>query len=674
MELQSKFTIASNVTGAEKVRALGKDVSTLGSELERVAAIGLSATTGLAALATAGVAALVRLTTASIDFASAIEDASSAAGLAGDTFQALSAIAGANGVATDQFAAAMQRFTSQIGAAANGSAEAKAIFDRLGVSVKDANGNVRDTHDILLDASDGLGRINNTAQRARDAVELFGKAAGGKFAVSFGEGRQAVLAHEEAMRRLGAVLSNETKTALDDVGDRIDLAGRRMKVATAESVLPLAEALAKLAEFGADAAGAFLKVEKAVRHMLGVIGEPIAALRDALSVPGFNDGAVRVALPPEKKAGAKPLAYTPEDVKEAQRFYEMSRTEIERIGVEIDQVNRLASLGVFSTLPAGAKDKILGNLEAQRQRILDAVKKETKAKPQSDAEALRAYYEQAAARAAQFSASYLRANPLDSLTKPVPSTGIDYSNDPAIQDLRRQFAADSEIQKLTAAQDKKIATQLENDLEAMSKQGVDSVANFMAKNVEVARDAADRIGNTFEQGVFALFSDGADGMVKVFERALAQMALDAGSAAFKRILQQQFADILNQQGGAGGGGFWGSLIGALAGSGGSYAGASSAIEAGYASGAIPFATGGSFVVPGSSSGDNVMPLMRVNGGERVTVTPKDTPPNSGAVQIIHNIDARGADPAAAQRMQAALQASERRTIAAVHDMVRRRRI
>ena len=77
---------------------------------------------------------------------------------------------------------------------------------------------------------------------------------------------------------------------------------------------------------------------------------------------------------------------------------------------------------------------------------------------------------------------------------------------------------------------------------------------------------------------------------------------------------------------------------------------------------------------GPSSGDKVIPIFRANGGERVTVTPRDSASGSGGVSVINNIDARGADPASEARIYRAMEDNRNRTLAQVRDAIKRRRI
>lgn len=222
--------------------------------------------------------------------------------------------------------------------------------------------------------------------------------------------------------------------------------------------------------------------------------------------------------------------------------------------------------------------------------------------------------------------------------------------------------------------------------ESLANESMDAVnaqievhMNETFEAMEAMRDratvAAEDISLVFEDSVFAYFEDGWKGMVRVFERALAEMALEAGRAAFVDILRDKFATVFAVQK-SDEGGILGGVLDAIVGGAASYfgGGLSKAGATGPSGGLKGFAMGGSFVVPGPSTGDRVIPLFRANGGETVTVTPRGQAGGDPPVNITYNIDAKGADPASEQRMREELRQSEQRILAAISDKVRRRRL
>ena len=142
---------------------------------------------------------------------------------------------------------------------------------------------------------------------------------------------------------------------------------------------------------------------------------------------------------------------------------------------------------------------------------------------------------------------------------------------------------------------------------------------------DIASTYAGQAADDIESILFAGFRDGTKGMLQEFRNVLVQMGIELARAKLKQALGNVFMSIL----GASSTGK--NLPGADL--------TKSSVTAG--SGLAKFASGGSFTVPGPSTGDKVVPIFRANGGETVTVTPKGQGGGSG-VTIVQNISAPGA--------------------------------
>src|SRR5262245_51974382 len=102
----------------------------------------LGALTVAAAAAGAALAASLR---SGIDRADEVNDLSQALGLTTEALTRLQFAAKQGGVDVESLSTGMRKFSDQIAAAAGGNKEAVALFDALGVKVKDASGALRPT-------------------------------------------------------------------------------------------------------------------------------------------------------------------------------------------------------------------------------------------------------------------------------------------------------------------------------------------------------------------------------------------------------------------------------------------------------------------------------------------------------------------------------------------------
>jgi hypothetical protein len=193
---------------------------------------------------------------------------------------------------------------------------------------------------------------------------------------------------------------------------------------------------------------------------------------------------------------------------------------------------------------------------------------------------------------------------------------------------------------------------------AVMTEAAAAAANDWAEQSEVA---AGRIADSLEYVVFAGFRDGVKGMRDAFRATLQDMIIDLGRSKLREVIAGMFK--------AEGGGnssisnILGAVVGAFGGGGGGKGGATGGLKG--------FAQGGSFTVPGPSTGDNVIPLFRANGGETVTVTPKG---QGGGLTMVVNNDFRGADPGSEARLLQAQKQNNEILKRQISDLLRRNRL
>jgi len=93
-------------------------------------------------------------------------------------------------------------------------------FNKLGVSVVDSNGNLRDNQAVFDDLIDALGKVENPAQRDALAMEIFGKSAQElNPLIKAGADEMARLADQA--HQVGAVMSEEDVAALESFDDTL---------------------------------------------------------------------------------------------------------------------------------------------------------------------------------------------------------------------------------------------------------------------------------------------------------------------------------------------------------------------------------------------------------------------------------------------------------------------
>lgn len=159
--------------------------------------------------------------TSGADFADNILTLSSTTGLATDTLQEYAYMEDLIDVSSGTVAKSLKKLTSQMGAADKGTESAQKAFDKLGISIYDANGKLRDSEDVFNDAIDALGEIENETERDAAAMDLFGKSATDLNPL-IEAGSEKLEALKQEAHDTGAVLSGDALSALGAAKDGMD--------------------------------------------------------------------------------------------------------------------------------------------------------------------------------------------------------------------------------------------------------------------------------------------------------------------------------------------------------------------------------------------------------------------------------------------------------------------
>lgn len=170
---------------------------------------------------------------ATIDIADEMGKLSDKTGLTVEQLSMLRELAKYNGVDIEKFAASVAKMNIR-------AAESPADFERLGIAVKDAQGNIRPTIDLLGDVAEKIKGTKSPAQQAAIAVGIFGKA-GVDLIPTLKQGRDGIAAVEEETKKLGAVMSKDLSNAAAEFNDnlqRVAMASQGVTNAILSDLLP----------------------------------------------------------------------------------------------------------------------------------------------------------------------------------------------------------------------------------------------------------------------------------------------------------------------------------------------------------------------------------------------------------------------------------------------------
>ncbi len=211
-------TIKDHVAGLERVRDAGSKVKDSFGGIADIAKVAAAGVAAIGAAAT-GTFALVK---GAADYADSIKDTSDQLGIASGELQALGYVAQLSGSNTEELGNSL-RFLSKnaVSAAEDAKGPAADGFRKLGVSVKDANGNFKSSTQLLEEMSDGFANLPEGPQRTALAMELLGKS-GVQMVPLLSQGSAALAAMKQEAYDLGAVMGDDALNAGAAFNDEMD--------------------------------------------------------------------------------------------------------------------------------------------------------------------------------------------------------------------------------------------------------------------------------------------------------------------------------------------------------------------------------------------------------------------------------------------------------------------
>lgn len=179
------------------------------------------AVTGLGLLAAAIVKVekqLISMTKESAAYADNILTLSLTTGQTTDQLQEFSYASELIDVSLDTLQGSLTKLTNNMQDTANGTGNAQAAFQQLGVSVTDADGHLRSANDVFYDAIDALGDVTNATERDALAMDIFGRSAQDLNPLIV-QGADTLRKYAQEAHDMGYVLDNDALAALGAVDD-----------------------------------------------------------------------------------------------------------------------------------------------------------------------------------------------------------------------------------------------------------------------------------------------------------------------------------------------------------------------------------------------------------------------------------------------------------------------
>jgi len=259
-----------------ETRDLDKGLKRAGGNISKFAN---NATTSLKGIAIAAVGAftvdrVIRFGQEALNTADKIGKMSAVVRLSTDSFQKLAYAFDLAGVNQDEMTTGLRKFTRQIELAARGNKAAVDLFNSLGVSVKDTNGNLRPTEDVLLDVADAVKILTDKGENLNNTLALLFNASGVKLVNALKGGSSELKNLGKEAERLGLVIDNDLIKNAEKTNDAFNKVNKVLTLQLQKAFLQLAGPLTSIAND-------IVSVTQGFRDFIEVLGN-IDAITDSI--------------------------------------------------------------------------------------------------------------------------------------------------------------------------------------------------------------------------------------------------------------------------------------------------------------------------------------------------------------------------------------------------------
>jgi hypothetical protein len=355
--------------------------SAKGLSLSGLAGIGLSATAAAAAIgASVKVAA---------DYGDQLDNMAQRTGVAVEELARLQYAAKLSDTSTEALGKGIGNLSKLMVGAAYGGAESGKLFERFGISLRNADGTMRSTTDVLYDLSDIFTAMPDGPEKTALAMDIFGKKMGAELIPLLNQGSAGLRAMGDEAERLGLVLSKEQAKAAAEFNDNLDRLGQLSKsvaVSLGNALIPaLNSMLSKLTDANrADLSiwqilGALPKQGDDIATQLAKASaelERLKAKRDAIAKQNLEDGGSTDTSGIEKAIAAEEKRVEYLKLQNGRIVGDEAETAAKRLNISKQLAREVESLEQLKAIAAGkaSADILKSDKERTDEQIKNAEK------------------------------------------------------------------------------------------------------------------------------------------------------------------------------------------------------------------------------------------------------------------------------------------------------------
>jgi len=180
----------------------------------------------MAKIGTAGFTAITGAVAGSVyktaEWGDTVMKTSKQMGIGAESFQELDYWATQNGMSTEDLERMVGRLNTRMGEALEGSDKYKEGFEDLSVELKDGEGNIRATEDVLQDSIQALRDIEDPQLRAAKGAEIFGQRTIRRMMPALEDGSLSIEEATEKIHEMGGVMEDDVAEQGEEFMDMLD--------------------------------------------------------------------------------------------------------------------------------------------------------------------------------------------------------------------------------------------------------------------------------------------------------------------------------------------------------------------------------------------------------------------------------------------------------------------
>ena len=171
------------------------------------------------------VGAIITATKEQIDYADSLGDVAARSNQAAEALSAYEYALAFSDASLQDYTAGLQKLEQNMAAASEGSKEQALVFETLGIQLREQDGMLRNSGDVMLDFADVMAGMANGATKTQLAMDVLGKSAGPALLPFLSQGKEGIEEFTAEAERMGLVVSTEFSDAAGQLNDNLDKLG-----------------------------------------------------------------------------------------------------------------------------------------------------------------------------------------------------------------------------------------------------------------------------------------------------------------------------------------------------------------------------------------------------------------------------------------------------------------